>query len=191
MGHRVDYFELRAQAAAGTDDEFASQRLERAAADDLLQREVSTLYEDHGAALLRYARAVAKNPDVARDAVQEAFLEYYAQRSSGSTIETPRAWLYWVVYNCLMNSVSDADVSLEEASRSPDTGSTPQEQAEASNLEARFTQILAPRELACVRLRAEGLSYDEIGSVLEVRIGTVGAMLARAVRKIKKELHRS
>jgi RNA polymerase sigma-70 factor, ECF subfamily len=187
----VDYFELRAQAAAAADDDFVGRSLESAAAHDLLQREVSTLYEDHGGALLRYARSVARNPEIARDAVQEAFLRYYSQRSSGANIETPRAWLYRVVYNYLMDTIGRADVSLAEASRTPDTGTTPQEQAEASSLEARFTQILSPRELACVRLRSEGLSYDEIGSVLGVRIGTVGAMLARAVRKIKKELNRS
>ena len=44
---------------------------------------------------------------------------------------------------------------------------------------------LTCRELECLRLRAEGLSYAEIGSVLGIRCGTVGALLARLHDKLR------
>jgi RNA polymerase sigma-70 factor, ECF subfamily len=157
---------------------------------DALQREVAMLYDDHGAALLRYAASVGRNIETARDAVQEAFLRYYSHRSRGGMIETPRAWLYKVIFNYLVDQDKEPNVSLEHAAGTVDPSHSPHANAEASSLNERFEDILSPRELSCVRLRAEGLSYDEIGTVLGVRIGTVGALLARAVRKIKKELNR-
>ena len=45
---------------------------------------------------------------------------------------------------------------------------------------------LSAREIQCVRLRTEDLSYEEIAGVLGLQAGTVGAMLARAHGKIRK-----
>jgi RNA polymerase sigma-70 factor, ECF subfamily len=187
----MNIFELSAHAPAGIDSHRRSATVAGTpAGTDALQREVCVLYEDHGTALLRYAISVAGNADTGRDAVQEAFLRYYTQRSSGSVIDTPRAWLYKVIFHYLVDVGREPNVPLDHAALTADPGHDPQATAEASSLNERFEDILSPRELSCVRLRAEGLSYDEIGAVLGVRIGTVGALLARAVRKIKKELNR-
>lgn len=151
-----------------------------------LKREIAGLYEEHGPALLRYARAVSKSADLARDAVQEAFLRYQAQRALGSVISSPRPWLFKVVFNVIMDTTGERNVPLDEISAAQDPAFGPHEHAEARALENRFAQLLSPRELAAVRLRSEGLSYDEIAYALGLRIGTVGAMLSRAVLKIKR-----
>lgn len=155
-----------------------------------LEREVCALYETYGGALLRYASAIAGNRETAHDAVQEAFLRYFARRSEGAAIEAPRAWLYKVIYHYVVDSADEPNVPLEHAAQAADPDHGPLAAAEASQLNARFADYLSPRELSCVRLRAEGLSYDEIACILGVRIGTVGALLARAVRKIKRDLNK-
>jgi DNA-directed RNA polymerase specialized sigma24 family protein len=132
-----------------------------------LRREISDLYENHGAALLRYARAVATSGELARDAVQEAFLRYHARRTSGAVIQSPRAWLYKVVFNFLMDG-AEPNVPLEEASTAPDPAFGRQEHAEAASLENTFARILSPRELACVRYRwgsavSRGLQFEQLG----------------------------
>jgi DNA-directed RNA polymerase specialized sigma24 family protein len=50
----------------------------------------------------------------------------------------------------------------------------------------RIAESLSERELECLRLRTEGLSYGEIGVAMQVRTGTVGALLARAHEKIRR-----
>ena len=90
------------------------------AGPDSLQREVCSLYEDHGASLLRYAIAIAENADNARDAVQEAFLSYYTHRSAGSSIHMPRAWLYKVIFHYLVEVGNEPNVSLDHAARAVD-----------------------------------------------------------------------
>jgi DNA-directed RNA polymerase specialized sigma24 family protein len=53
-------------------------------------------------------------------------------------------------------------------------------------LKAKLYPDLSPREIECVRLRAEGLRYEEIAGVLGLQSGTVGALLARAHKKIRQ-----
>jgi RNA polymerase sigma factor (sigma-70 family) len=101
-------------------------------------------------------------------------------------ISSPRPWLFKVVFNVIMDSTGERNVPLDEVSAAQDPAFGPHEHAEARALEKRFVQLLSPRELAAVRLRSEGLRYDEIAYALGLRIGTVGAMLSRAVVKIKK-----
>ena len=37
-----------------------------------------------------------------------------------------------------------------------------------------------------MQLRLEGLGYEEIADVLQIRSGTVGALLARGLKKIRE-----
>jgi len=48
-----------------------------------------------------------------------------------------------------------------------------------------FRTALTAREYDCLHLRAEGLRYEEIASRLDLASGTVGALICRAVRKIR------
>ncbi|HYP07936.1 MAG TPA: sigma-70 family RNA polymerase sigma factor [Bryobacteraceae bacterium] len=188
--HSMDLRQLQAKDLPVTrDEELASDKVPETTPADL-QREVCSLYETYGGALLRYATAIAGNREMAHDAVQESFLRYFARRSDGTVIEAPRAWLYKVVFNYVLDNSGESNLPLEYASKTADPDHGPLADVEAAQLSDRFADILSPRELSCVRLRAEGLSYDEIACVLGIRIGTVGALLARAVRKIKRELNK-
>jgi DNA-directed RNA polymerase specialized sigma24 family protein len=57
---------------------------------------------------------------------------------------------------------------------------------EQSQTAREIAACLSERELECLQLRTEGLSYEEIGEAMAVRIGTVGAMLSRAHEKIRR-----
>ena len=69
----------------------------------------------------------------------------------------------------------------------PDATCSPQQTVEYSEAMQRLFNILSPRELQCVQLRAEGFSYKEIGAILGIVSGTVGTLLARSSEKIRKE----
>ena len=47
---------------------------------------------------------------------------------------------------------------------------------------------LSSRESQCMQLRAEGLRYREIAEILGVRVPTVQTLLARAVKKLMREM---
>lgn len=157
--------------------------------DAELEREISQVYREHASGLLRYARTVAKDAEEARDAVQEAFLRYCMERRYGRLIESPRAWLFQVLRNHLLTKWNSAAEAREVVSERLDAipGERVDPEALASRLQRarEIREQLTPRELECLRLRAEGLSYAEIGQVLEIRTGTVGAMLSRVTEKLR------
>ncbi len=153
-----------------------------------LAAEVTGLYQLHAAELLRYATTLLSNPDTARDAVQEVFLRYFVERRYGRRIENPRAWLYQVLRNYGLDHLNTlavkGQVSSETIELLPSTSQNPEQMLQGSEITRELESALTARESDCVRLRIQGLSYAEIGKVLGIHSGTVGALLTRAHRKI-------
>ncbi|MGE5644404.1 MAG: RNA polymerase sigma factor [Acidobacteriota bacterium] len=157
---------------------------------DRIRQEVQQLYEKDAAGMLRYALALAGDAEAARDAVQEAFLRLFIMRSAGQEIRSPRAWVYRVLHNHVLDQKkagSRNEVGLESLANAPVAGLDPEADYSRFELLRRtLVQALTPREIECVRLRAEGLGYEEIAEVLGVRSGTIGALLTRAHKKIRQ-----
>jgi RNA polymerase sigma-70 factor (ECF subfamily) len=154
-----------------------------------LQSEAQELYRAHAAALLRFGVAFCGDSDVAQDALQETFLRYYAERRFGREITYPRAWMYQVLRNYLMDRHRSAQpfhsVEAEMLATMPDPAQDPEWMVQRAQIAGRIAVSLSPRESECLQLRADGLSYTEIAAEMDLRIGTVGALLARANRKIR------
>lgn len=147
------------------------------------------IYRECAPGLFRYAGPLAPDSATAQDALQEAFLRYFIARSGGKCIENPKAWLFRVLRNYLLDSAraagTRAEVALAAISETRDHAGDPESAYHVSEFVRRASETLAPREMECVRLRGEGLDYGEIGAALEIRPGTVGALLARAHKKIR------
>ena len=77
-----------------------------------IERVVVAAYENYAAELFAYAMSIIRE-DSALDAVQEAFLRYFVQLSYGRRVENPRAWLYRVVRNYLLDRIGSAAVKRE------------------------------------------------------------------------------
>jgi len=158
----------------------------------VLQEEFARVHKQEAAGLFRYAVLLTRDCGHAQDAVQEVFLRYFVARTEGQCFSNNKAWLFKVLRNHLIdaNRQRKAEVGLEEVRESPDTQHNLDTRFQDRETLRRLLLVLAPRELECVRLRAEGLHYEEIADVLAVRSGTVGALLARAHSKIRKHLRK-
>jgi RNA polymerase sigma-70 factor (ECF subfamily) len=150
---------------------------------------VVAAYHQHAAGLLRYATSLARNGDQARDAVQEVFLRYFVERNYGRQIDNPRAWLYQVLRNHLLSRLQTAssqrEVASDDIEREPDQRCDPETLLQRNQTAREIAATLSDRELDCLRLRAEGLSYDEIAETMSIRAGTVGALLTRVHKKLR------
>ena len=155
-----------------------------------LEQEVAGLYAEHAVRLLGYAETITRNRDTGRDAVQEVFLRYFAERRYGNRVENPRAWLYRVLHNHLLDRLDRAamkyEVSAEGADEVLDECVDAETRLEQNQTAQQIASRLTPRELDCLRLRVEGLSYQEIAQVLGIRPGTVGALLPRVYAKLRE-----
>jgi RNA polymerase sigma-70 factor (ECF subfamily) len=152
---------------------------------------VVQLYRENAAGLFRYGIVLVKNREAAQDAVQEAFLRYFMARSGRQPVERPKAWLFQVVRNFLLDALKSSsarkEVGLDAVGRWADARQDPESEYRFAEMSRRIWELLSPRELECFRLRAEGLRYDEIAAVLSLRSGTVGALLARVQKKMREE----
>ena len=93
-----------------------------------------------------------------------------------------------MVRNYLLDRIGSAAVRREGPLPSGDRFSEPAPGPEAilqhAQLARNLASRLSPREMECLRLRSENLSYEEIAAILKVRPGTVSALLTRAHKKL-------
>ena len=156
-----------------------------------LEQEIARLYSAEAPGLLRYAATVAGNPETAQDALQEAFFRFFIARSAGRRFQSPKAWLFRVVRNYILDqkrSSSRSEIGIELALNLPSQPDPASGITSAGLLERAAQMGLSAREAECFRLRSEGLRYEEIADVLGLQCGTVGAVLARAHGKIRRAL---
>jgi RNA polymerase sigma-70 factor (ECF subfamily) len=146
--------------------------------------ELCAAYEAHAVLLLRLAMLQCRDSELARDAVQEAFLRFYVERSMGRGVEAPRAWLARVVSNYLVDEARRAQTRRRYAT----ADHLPAQEAPSNPravLPIRIRRALSPREFQCVDLRSQGFSYDEVAEALGIRAGTVASLMSRAHRKLR------
>jgi RNA polymerase sigma-70 factor (ECF subfamily) len=151
-------------------------------------------YKRHAGELSRIAIVMARNKALAQDVLQETFLRYFLTRMQGERIADERAWLGGVMRDLILDWKRSAEVqavALEDAGGA--VGETPEDRESGNHgltKVMRAIHFLAPREQQCINLRAQGLAYQEIASAMHVDIGTVGALLNRAIGKLRQALRR-
>ncbi len=154
--------------------------------------ELIACYEAEAGGLFRYAVLLLGSVQAAEDVLQETFLRLFATLRSGVEIRDRRAWLFRVLRNACLErrrySRRQQEVELPAEKAAP--AANPEADYHRRHLARQLARALSPRELECVRLRAEGLSYAQIADVLRVRSGTVGALLSRALAKCRSLLAR-
>jgi RNA polymerase sigma factor (sigma-70 family) len=154
----------------------------------------------HLDAAYNLARYLARDPDVAQDLVQDAFLR--ALRSFGTFRgEDARPWLLAIVRNRFLTWAtsrrSERTVSLEddgtdaEASALPDPDQEDPEAAlmrrdDITTLRDLIEALPSPFREVLVLREIEELSYQEIATVTGSPIGTVMSRLARARQVLQR-----
>ncbi len=172
------------------DVEKLGQRPESKHRSALLELEIAELYTRHSPGLKRFAEAIAAREEIQNDAVQETFLRYMVERRCGRSIANPKAWLFQTLRNFLLDRLKKASCRNEvtmgavEALFPAVDADDPVERRQAAQAVA---SALTAREMECLTLRAQGMSYEEIGAALRIRPGTVGALLTRVHRKLGRD----
>jgi RNA polymerase sigma-70 factor (ECF subfamily) len=169
------------------------RRVDRAAA---LREYVEQAFETLHMPIFHYLRSLTGNAAEAEDLTQEVFLRLHAELGRGRRIESLKPWCFKVAHNLAasMGRRQQTEAQYAEAAG----GETPpfQAGAEESLLQKEQAERIAlamdklsSMERQCLYLRTEGLLYREIAEVLGVRIPSVQTFLARAMKKVVKELH--
>lgn len=172
---------------------------ETAAFDQLV-----ALYKDR---IYNYVARMVHDPIEAEDIAQEAFVKAYRNLPSFRGASTFQTWLYRIASNLTIDSVRrrrrrENTCSLD-APLDTDEGSMPREQEDTHcigpmrNLERaelqrqvhRAIQQLSPKLRSVVVLyELQGLSYEEIATILGCPLGTVKSRLFNARMELKNRL---
>ena len=150
--------------------------------------ETEELFTECRANLVRYLRYHLDDADEAEDLAQESFIRFFEARQREEPIQHPRAWLFRVARNLLVDrgrkkkpELLDQNGWLAAERRLAVSASSVDTKVYLSQLPWKS---LSPMELECLRLRTEGLKLREVGEVLNLTISSVVSYLARAAKKL-------
>jgi RNA polymerase sigma-70 factor, ECF subfamily len=132
----------------------------------------------------------------AEDVLHDAFMAVLRERRDGRRAPTClRAWIYQVARNLCLNRVRSrqrATGAVEAAARVavPSTVEAEGALAAAQSGEAlRRAVARLPSPLAeLFRLRAGGLSYEELAQILDIPVGTVKSRMHELIGRLRAEV---
>ena len=148
----------------------------------------ATLIEPHIPALRRYAYALTRDrsagDDLVQDCLERALSRWLLRRPSGDL----RAWLFTILHN---HYVSGLRQSRRRAAHDPIEDDRVGEAGgqEAALLRRDILQSLSAlsddQRSVLFLVGVEGLSYDQVGKILGVPVGTVMSRLSRARDRLR------
>ena len=157
--------------------------------------EVESLYEEHRDALLRYLVRYTGDTDLAEDALQETFVRL-ADRPPADD-RNLRAWLFTVATRIVRDAWRAGrrhrELLDEAPERAPmgDVGDDPVTRL-SRNERRRIVRAaldrLEEKERTVLLMREEGFAHREIAQAVGTTTGSVGTMIARALRKLAEHL---
>jgi len=124
----------------------------------------------------------------APDALQQVFLQVFSKIGQFSGRARFETWLYRVAINeCLQFRRRTARMHFDMPADEPiDPAAEPALRAQHQELMERALAQLAPELRAIFLLKeVEGMSYREIASTLEIKMGTVGSRLNQARAQLR------
>lgn len=155
------------------------------------------LYERLARPLFAYIRGELGDAAEAEDVLHEVFLAVLRERARRGEVRCLRAWLYQVARHQCLNRVRSrrraarAHGSIAEVAELD--GLLPSNDLEARQENARLDAAVArlsPALAETYRLRASGLSYEDVARALSVPVGTVKSRVHELVQRLHEELSR-
>jgi RNA polymerase sigma-70 factor (ECF subfamily) len=163
-----------------------------------LEEEVVALFDQMQDRLLRYLLSTGVPVQDGEEIVQEVFLALFQHLQRGKSRRNLRAWVFQVAHNLSVkhyvarrrdrlhlvdSGARPAEISLVD--RTPN----PEDQLAGTQRHARLQSILGAlpdQDRRCLSLRAEGLTYREIGKILDMSLGAVALSLGRSLARFTR-----
>jgi RNA polymerase sigma-70 factor (ECF subfamily) len=144
---------------------------------------------------MRYLSSFGLSPDDSEEVVQEVFLSLFLHLRSGKPRSNLRGWVFRVAHNLGLKRRETVGRSLKVVSPATDSclesqlDTAPDPEEHVSTLQRRVRLLavvnaLPEQDRRCLYLRAEGLRYRDIASVLGMSLGGVAFSLKRSLSRL-------
>jgi RNA polymerase sigma-70 factor (ECF subfamily) len=147
--------------------------------------------ETHISGLRRYARALVGAQSEADELVQECLVRALARAHSWDDVRDVRAYLFSILHNIFVDYINDRKrIAQHRASMLQTNSASPPSQdlwLELRDLAWAMERLPDDQRRVILLVGLEGLSYQQVASVLEIPIGTVMSRLSRG-REALREL---
>ncbi len=158
------------------------------------ERVVMEFFEQFRNPLLRYALSFGIPVHDAEEIIQEVFLALFRHLQSRGSRKNLRGWIFRVTHNlALKQRTANQRSPMRTATGEPaaeeafDPAPNPEEQLSGAQKRQHLLAVveaLPSIDQSCLRLRAEGLRYREIASVLGMSLGAVSISLTRSLARL-------
>ena len=144
--------------------------------------------------LRRYARFLARDPDLADDMVQEALTRAVGAADSFRLGTNIRAWLFTILKNVVRNSVRRGrhspiqSADLVDSTVRSDPADQPDAHLDLTSLADAIDTLPPSFKQVLLLCGVEGFLYEEAATVLDVPVGTVRSRLFRARNLLMKRI---
>lgn len=160
-----------------------------------IEEEVMELFDQFRSPLLRYGLSLGISIHDAEEVIQEVFLALFRHLQLGRSRKNLRGWLFRVTHNLALKLRVTNQTSLqrtagdESLENHADPAPGPEEQLFMAQRQHRLQTIvraLPENDRQCLRLRAEGLRYREIATILGMSLGAVSISLTRSLARLAR-----
>jgi len=186
-----DKVKMEREAILNLSRVFGFEQTEEQRKSQKLEETLVELYATMRPSLIGYAYQVVGSTGDSEDLVQVAFLKLFDHLQRNAKILNVRSWLYRVVHNLAIDHVRrrgahDNAVAGWVADRAlADHATSAENELIQQQKVAGCMAMLNERERQCLALRAEGLSYQEVGEVLGISHKSVSVYLVRGLKKVR------
>jgi RNA polymerase sigma-70 factor (ECF subfamily) len=159
-----------------------------------IECEVISFFDHFRDPVLRYALSFGISVHDAEEVAQEVFLSLFRHLQMGRSRKNLRGWIFRVTHNLALrlrhaNQISRDRMEPAEvyAENQHDPSPSPEEHLSSAQRQRRLMAVveaLSEADQNCLRLRAEGLRYREIASVLGISLGAVSISLTRSIARL-------
>jgi len=151
---------------------------------------VESSFRDYSAAIRGKALQLTRDPELAADVTQEAFLRLFIEAQAGRTPDNISAWLYRTTFNLIVSGVRHTAVEHRMAPRLIRDDAPAQPEAVAALREAQgevhlLLAGLPPVDRTALLMAAHGASGMEMASHLGRTPVATRAVLCRARRRLR------
>jgi RNA polymerase sigma-70 factor (ECF subfamily) len=158
------------------------------------REQIATLYDEYYPRVYGYLLSLNTTREEAEELAQEAFLRLLAQLADGQEIEKPQGWVIRVAHNLAVNlqrrNALRRSGTHEEGWTFPDPPDPALNQEERCLVEERNWRLdnalmsMNPQHRECFLMRAQGLSYSEIGGAMNISMQRAAIIVKRAATRL-------
>lgn len=171
-----------------TDEQIAEKVREK---DQEMYGELISRYEKK---LSRYLRKFIHDPDELEDVLQAAFIKAFRNLNSFDAKRKFSSWIYRIAHNEAVNHIrkysgkkvpiDEVEYGLVDEKTGPD--GLADERVLKETLESALGRIKPKYRMALVLFFFEQKSYEEISDILRLPKSTVGTLISRGKKSLKK-----